>query len=86
MCNEKDTETVSVSAKVFDPTTRVLLFREACGFARMEGLNGKIEVSHHATNGSPIVGLPDGSFVLFPWEGLIRAAIGISGLSEVCQR
>ena len=77
---------VSVNANVIDSSAQTLVFREACGTATMDGVEGRFEVSHHAATGAPIVGLPNGSFVVFPWSTLICAAIEASKRHEVCQR
>lgn len=77
---------VSVTAYVIDPSAQTLVFRYACDTATMDGVEGKFEVSYHVENGAPIVGLPDGSFVVFPWPTLICAAIEASKRHEVCQR
>jgi hypothetical protein len=79
-------ENVLVNVNVIDSSAQTLVFREACGTATMDGVEGRFEVSHHVATGAPIVRLPNGSFAVFPWPTLICAAIEASKRHEVCQR
>lgn len=84
--SDENAVNVLVNANVIDPSDQTLVFRESCGTATMDGVEGRFEVSHHVTTGAPIVGLPNGSFVVFSWPILIFAAIEASRRHEVCQR
>lgn len=61
---------VTIKTTVYEKDT--LFFRVEAGTASSE--EGDFELSTHAGQGFPIVRLPNGRWVVFDWEALVRAA------------
>lgn len=78
--------TVNVSAQIICKPNGGLMFREFCGTATDEETGDEFECSHNLGAGAPVVRLPDGRFVVFPWQSLVCAAIDAGERFEVCQR
>ena len=85
--SKRNTESmnVTVSAEILNNPNASIVFSESCGTAKREDTGEEFEISHRLVTGEPVVMLPDGRFVVFPWKSLVSAAYYVGEHFEVCQ-